>query len=157
MEPHRRLEEAAEMEELDRVATVAFRPQRILGQEADLLIGVVVDALQDVVETDRRRFVLLRRQTPCAVAQPGEIEGPWFAEAETLGRRERSAAAMDRAPTPARKVRREGWKRPMGDDRTRFLSPADGCMQSIPAMIEDTDGAVALLAPAGRRRTPPMC
>ena len=75
MELHRRLEEAAEMEELDRIGpVVVVRPQRVARNEADLLVGVVVDALEHVAVADRRRLVGLGRQLLGLPAQPIETE-----------------------------------------------------------------------------------
>jgi hypothetical protein len=74
VQPDRRLEEAPEMEELHRERTAAVLPQRPIRPEPDLLIGVVVDRLQDVRMADHRLLIRLLRERFGLSLQPVEVE-----------------------------------------------------------------------------------
>jgi hypothetical protein len=74
--PHGLLEEAAEVEERDRIVARAVGPQGEIGLELDLAVGVVVDLLQDLRVRPRRRIV----------GRGGERLGPGLEGLEGEGR-----------------------------------------------------------------------
>src|SRR3546814_711476 len=71
------------MEELDRKGA-ALRPKGMIRLEPDLLIGVIVDFLEDVGKADRRLQIGARRREPRLLAQPIEIERLGRAEVRSL-------------------------------------------------------------------------
>ena len=85
VQPHRRLEKTAEMEELHRERRAAVLPKRALRPEPDLLVGVVVDGLEDVGVPDHRLLVWSRREFSRLVAQPFEVERLRRPEADLCG------------------------------------------------------------------------
>ena len=98
----RRLEVASEMEELHRKGRAAVRPERVIGLELDLLIGIVIDGLEDLGVADQRRPVGLRGKVLGFALQPVEVERARGAEVDRLaarGRRpERAESGEDPAP-----------------------------------------------------------
>ncbi len=95
------LEEAAEMEERDRVRARPVRPQGELGPEADLAVDVVVDRLEDVRRRPGRGRVAGFRQVARPPLQPLEAERGGRAELQPLRRQRGSVEA-------------EGGERPRG-------------------------------------------